>query len=179
MLKQVYQDFREALKYTKGVFTTLDREDKDTGGVTETSSTDKQDRIAWVSQQSLTRALQYTARLAQGVPSTAKVVETPLAHRTAQESSCRFLKPAVFFSKEAFCLRVDLKSTFQPRPPQTDASVDGVAHPTNITVPYAWFTAMEEFSRRAAIYASISEAVFGSLINTMIPIDSWTRLQEE
>ena len=38
---------------------------------------------------------------------------------------------------------------------------------------------MEEFSRRAAICASISEAVFGSLINTMMPIGSRTRLQEE
>ena len=105
--KQVYQDFREALKSTKGVVTTLDREDKDTGGVTETSSTDKPDRIAWGSQQSLTRALQYTARLTQGVSSTAKVVETPLADCTAQEYSFRFLKPAVVFLKEAFWLRVD------------------------------------------------------------------------
>ena len=112
--KQVYQDFREAVKSIKGVFTTLDREDKDTGGVTETSSIDKQpeDRIAWGSQQSLTCALQYTARLAQGVSSTVKVVETSLAHHTAQESSFRFLKPTVVFPKEAFRLRVDPESTF-------------------------------------------------------------------
>ena len=35
------------------------------------------------------------------------------------------------------------------------------------------------FSRRAASYGSISEAVFGSLINTMMTIGSRTRLQEE
>ena len=56
VMKQVYQDFQEAVKSTKGIFTTLDREDKDAGGVTETSSTDKQDQIVWGSQQSLTRA---------------------------------------------------------------------------------------------------------------------------
>ena len=38
---------------------------------------------------------------------------------------------------------------------------------------------MEEFSHRVAIYASISEAVFRSLINTVMPIGSRTRLQEE
>ena len=107
--KQVYQDFREAVKSTKGVFTTLDNEVKDAG-----CAPDNQDKIAWGCQDSLTGAVQYALRLAQNVSNSAKIVDKLLGHRTAQESMFRFLKPSVVFPKEAYRLTFDPDSPFQP-----------------------------------------------------------------
>ena len=38
---------------------------------------------------------------------------------------------------------------------------------------------MEEFARRAAISVSISEAVFGSLVNSLAPVGTRSRLVQE
>ena len=66
-----------------------------------------------------------------------------------------------------------------PKPLQLDASLGSISMPSTFTVPAEWFLAMEEFDRRAAINASISEAVYGSLGNTLAPTVKRSQQVEE
>ena len=83
------------------------------------------------------------------------------------------------FMKESFKLKIDPDSPFQHRPGQTDASPGGVTMPANVTVLNSWFISIEEFAWQAAINASISEAVFGSLVKRLSPVWARRRLIEE
>ena len=167
------------MRATERTFTTSDQETKDQGLVTESNQPKSKVKVAWGCQASLKCSINSASKLAQGVKSSNKIIQTPLGYRTAQQSQINFLKPVQVFPRESYRVKVDPDSPFLPKPPQLDASLGFISLSYTFMVPAGWFLAMEEFARRAAINAGISEAVYGSLVNTLAPTDKRSQQGEE
>ena len=177
--KKKFKVFREAVRSSKGLYTDIVREDRQAGLVTETSKSKGPERVAWQCQQSLKEALNYIARINQGVDKTDQLVQTPLGNRSSLPSATTFIKTATVFKKDHYKMRIDPESQFLIKPPVVDPCAEHVTLPTSFRVDATWFSNVEEFSRRAAIYASISEAIYGSVLRELVPSEDISKVLRE
>ena len=144
------------------------------------SQDDKPEKVAWSVQPQLRHAIDHVSMLAQGVKKIDKVAKTPLCEHTSRESSFKFLKPnEVFDRKENFRLKVDPDSDFPIKPPHLDGSLGSFTMPASFNVPAACVSASEELSRRAAVYGSIADVMFSSIIHSLAPEDERAPLLKE
>ena len=88
--------------------------------------TDKilKDNITWDVPSSLNASLTHCAKIAQGVLTADKIVDTPLwAPPTAQKKRFKFFTPSNMLGKEHYRLNVEKSSEYQPKLPELASSV--------------------------------------------------------
>ena len=169
-----YSIFRNAVRTSRGAYTSVNPhgEGLAKASMVHLSQDDKPEKVAWSVQPQLRHAIDHVSMLAQGVKKIDKVAKTPLCEHTSRESSFKFLKPnEVFDRKENFRLKVDPDSDFPIKPPHLDGSLGSFTMPASFNVPAACVSASEELSRRAAVYGSIADVMFSSIIHSLAPED--------
>ena len=85
----------------------------------------------------------------------------------------------VFDRKKNFRLKVDPDSDFPIKAPHLDGSFCSFSMPASFNVPAACVSASEELSRRAAVYGSIADVMFSSIIHSLAPEDERAPLLKE
>ena len=177
-----YSIFRNAVRTSRGAYTSVNPrgEGLAKASMVHLSQDDKPEKVAWSVQPQLRHAIDHVSMLAQGVKKIDKVAKTPLCEHTSRESSFKFLKPnEVFDRKENFRLKVDPDSDFPIKPPHLDGSLGSFTMPASFNVPAACVSASEELSRRAAVYGSIADVMFSSIIHSLAPEDKRAPLLKE
>ena len=177
-----YSIFRNAVRTSRGAYTSVNPrgEGLAKASMVHLSQDDKPEKVAWSVQPQLRHAIDHVSMLAQGVKKIDKVAKTPLCEHTSRESSFKFLKPnEVFDRKENFRLKVDPDSDFPIKPPHLDGSLGSFSMPASFNVPAACVSASEELSRRAAVYGSIADVMFSSIIHPLAPEDERAPLLKE
>ena len=177
-----YSIFRNAVRTSRGAYTSVNPrgEGLAKSSMVHLSQDDKPEKVAWSVQPQLRHAIDHVSMLAQGVKKIDKVAKTPLCEHTFRESSFKFLKPnEVFDRKENFRLEVDPDSDFPIKPPHLDGSLGSFTMPVSFNVPAACVSASEELSRRAAVYGSIADVMFSSIIHSLAPEDERAPLLKE
>ena len=177
-----YSIFRNAVRTSRGAYTSVNPrgEGLAKASMVHLSQDDKPEKVAWSVQPQLRHAIDHVSMLAQGVKKIDKVAKTPLCEHTFRESSFKFLKPnEVFDRKENFRLKVDPDSDFPIKPPHLDGSLGSFTMPASFNVPAACVSASEELSRRAAVYGSIADVMFSSIIHSLAPEDERAPLLKE
>ena len=177
-----YSIFRNAVRTSRGAYTSVNPrgEGLAKASMVHLSQDDKPEKVAWSVQPQLRHAIDHVSMLAQGVKKIDKVAKTPLCEHTSRESSFKFLKPnEVFDRKENFRLKVDPDSDFPIKPPHLDGSLGSFTMPASFNVPAACVSASEELSRRAAVYGSIADVMFSSIIHSLAPEDERAPLLKE
>ena len=177
-----YSIFRNAVRTSRGAYTSVNPrgEGLAKASMVHLSQDDKPEKVAWSVQPQLRHAIDHVSMLAQGVKKIDKVAKTPLCEHTSRESSFKFLKPnKVFDRKENFRLKVDPDSDFPIKPPHLDGSLGSFTMPASFNVPAACVRASEELSRRAAVYGSIADVMFSSIIHSLAPEDERAPLLKE
>ena len=177
-----YSIFRNAVRTSRGAYTSVNPrgEGLAKASMVHLSQDDKPEKVAWSVQPQLRHAIDHVSMLAQGVKKIDKVAKTPLCEHTSRESSFKFLKPnEVFDRKENFRLKVDPDSDFPIKPPHLDGSLGSFTMPASFNVPAACVSASEELSRRAAVYGSIADVMFSSIIPSLAPEDERAPLLKE
>ena len=174
--------FRNAVRTSRGAYTSVNPrgEGLAKASMVHLSQDDKPEKVAWSVQPQLRHAIDHVSMLAQGVKKIDKVAKTPLCEHTSRESSFKFLKPnEVFDRKENFRLKVDPDSDFPIKPPHLDGSLGSFTMPASFNVPAACVSASEQLSRRAAVYGSIADVMFSSIIHSLAPEDERAPLLKE
>ena len=177
-----YSIFRNAVRTSRGSYTSVNPrgEGLAKASMVHLSQDDKPEKVAWSVQPQLRHAIDHVSMLAQGVKKIDKVAKTPLCEHTSRESSFKFLKPnEVFDRKENFRLKVDPDSDFPIKPPHRDGSLGSFTMSASFNVPAACVSASEELSRRAAVYGSIADVMFSSIIHSLAPEDDRAPLLKE
>ena len=177
-----YSIFRNAVRTSRGAYTSVNPrgEGLAKASMVHLSQDDKPEKVAWSVQPQLRHAIDHVSMLAQGVKKIDKVAKTPLCEHTSRESSFKFLKPnEVFDRKENFRLKVDPDSDFPIKPPHLDGSLGSFSIPASFNVPAACVSASEELSCRAAVYGSIADVMFSSIIHSLAPEDERAPLLKE
>ena len=177
-----YSIFRNAVRTSRGAYTSVNPrgEGLAKASMVHLSQDDKPEKVAWSVQPQLRHAIDHNSMLAQGVKKIDKVAKTPLCEHTSRESSFKFLKPnEVFDRKENFRLKVDPDFDFPIKPPHLDGSLGSFTMPASFNVPAACVSASEELSRRAAVYGSIADVMFSSIIHSLAPEDERAPLLKE
>ena len=177
-----YSIFRNAVRTSRGAYTSVNPrgEGLAKASMVHLSQDDKPEKVAWSVQPQLRHAIDHVFMLAQGVKKIDKVAKTPLCEHTSRESSFKFLKPnEVFDRKENFRLKVDPDSDFPIKPPHLDGSLGSFSMPASFNVPAACVSASEELSHRAAVYGSVADVMFSSIIHSLAPEDERAPLLRE
>ena len=93
------------------------------------------DKITWDMQSSLKASLTHCAKIAQGVLTADKIIDTPLcAPPTAQKNKYKFFTPSNVLGKENYRLNVDKSSEYQPTPPELVSSMGLKAKVSQYTI---------------------------------------------
>ena len=141
---------------------------------------EKPQKVAWSFQPQLKFAVDHVSQVAQGVKQSDQLVLTLLCEHTSRESSFKYLKPnEVFHRRENFRLKVDVDSQYPIKPPHLDGSMGSFSMPSSFNVPSACLSASEELARRSAIYGSIADVMFSSIIHSLAPEDERASLLQE
>ena len=141
---------------------------------------EKPQKVAWSVQPQLKLAVDQVSKVAQGVKQSDQLVLTPLCEHTSWESSFKYLKPdEVFHRCENLRLKVDADSQYLIKPPHLDGSVGSFSMPSSFNFPSACMSASEELAHRSAMYGSIADVMFSSIIHTLAPEDECAPLLQE
>ena len=86
------------------------------------------DKLTWDMQSSLKSFLTYCTKIAEGVLTADKIVDTPLCDApSAQNNKFKFFMPSNVLGKEHYRLKVDKSSEYQPMPPDLASSTGSKA----------------------------------------------------
>ena len=174
----LYDRFRRAVKASKGVFSVEQQEEGKGTAILLDDEADKPERIVWGMQTSVQDALKLCARKAQGVSSSSDVVETPLLDLAAPASKFKCFNARQLFGGDSYMLKLDSASDYQVKPPTQGVSFATGVAPTHYSVPSATLLHTEELSRRAAVYASISDSLIATILK-QIPRESRSEILRE
>ena len=123
----------------------------------------------------------HSAKIAQGVLTADKIVDTPLcAPPTAQKNKFEFFTLSNVLGKEHYTLNVDKSSGFseyQPMPPELAYSLGSKAKVSQYTISAQNLLQTEEFMRRVGIYGSITVSLVVSI--KYIPEEARDKVMQE
>ena len=137
------------------------------------------DKITWYMQSSLKASLTHCAKIAQGVLTADKIIDTPLcAPPTAQKNEYEFFTQSNVLGKEHYRLNVDKSSEYQPTPPELASSMGLKAKVSQYTILVQNMLQTEQLMRRVAIYGSITDSWVASILKH-IPQEARDKVVQE
>ena len=123
------------------------------------------DKIMWVMQSSLKASLTYSDKIAQGVFTADKVIDTTeCAPPTVQKNKFKFFTSSNVLGKGDYRLMVVKSSEYQPTPPELASSKGSKAKVSQYTVSAQHLLQTEELMGRVAIYGSITDLLVAPIL---------------
>ena len=123
------------------------------------------DKITWDMQSSLKVSLTHCAKIAQGVLTADKIIDTPsCAPPTAQKNKYKFFTLSNVLGKEHYSMNVDKSSEYQLTLPELAFSMGLKAKVSQYTILVQNLLQTEQLMRRVAIYGSITDSLVVSIL---------------